>query len=154
MEPNHVTAAEARSALDAVQRERRRVLDEVGLPSWYWWGIALGWIALGVIADLQHPWVTSAATLVFGAVHSSVAPRVVSGRNRTPQLSVRADLAGRHTAALVLGGLVALAGVTVAGSIALNADGARHPTTITSVFVAILIVLGGPQLLARVRAGE
>jgi hypothetical protein len=154
MDPNHVTAAEARLALDAVQRERRRVLDEVGLPSWYWWGIALGWIALGVIADLQHPWVTSAATLVFGAVHSSVAPRVVGGRNRTPQLSVRADLAGRHTAALVLGGLVALAGVTVAGSLILSADGARHPTTIASVFVAILIVLGGPQLLARARAGE
>jgi hypothetical protein len=108
---------------------------------------------LGVIADLQHPWVTSAATLVFGAVHSSVAPRVVSGRNRTSQLSVRADLAGRHTAALVLGGLVALAGVTVAASLALSADGARHPTTIASVFVAILIMLGGPQLLARVRAG-
>ncbi len=113
MEPQPVSPAEARTALDAVRRERRRVLDEVGLPAWYWWGLALGWIVLGVIADLEHPWLTTAATLVFGAVHSTVAPRVVSGRNRTSQLSVRAELAGRHTAALVLGGLVALAGVTV-----------------------------------------
>jgi hypothetical protein len=78
---------------------------------------------------------------------------VVDGRNRTHQLRVRRDLAGRHTAALVLGGLVALAALTVAGALVLDADGARHPATITSVFVAILIVLGGPQLLAaRARA--
>src|SRR5690349_22358820 len=118
MEPQPVSPAEARSALEAVRSQRRRVLDEVGLPAWYWWGIALGWIALGVIADLDHPWLTSAATLVFGAVHSTVAPRVVNGRKRTSRLSVRADLAGRHTAAVVLGGLVALAGVTVAAALA------------------------------------
>jgi hypothetical protein len=149
MEPNPVTAAEARSALDAVHRQRRRVLDEVGLPAWYWWGLAVGWVALGVVADLGPSWLTSVATLLFGAVHSTVAPRVVDGRHRTQQLSVRAELAGRHTAALVLGGLVALAGLTVAGALVLEADGAQHPTTITSVFAAVLIVLGGPQLLER-----
>jgi hypothetical protein len=153
MEPHPVSAAEARTALDAVQRERRRVLDEVGLPAWYWWGLAVGWVGLGVIADVGPSWLTTVATLLFGAVHSSVAPRVVDGRNRTHQLRVRRELAGRHTAALVLGGLVALAAFTVAGALVLNADGARHPATITSVFVAILIVLGGPQLLAaRARA--
>jgi len=152
MESQPVSPAEARTALDAVRRERKRVLDEVGLPAWYWWGLAIGWIVLGVIADLEHPWLTTAATLVFGAVHSTVAPRVVSGRNRTSQLSVRAELAGRHTAALVLGGLVALAGVTVVAALLLDADGARHPATIASVFVAVLILLGGPQLLLRSRA--
>jgi len=65
---------------------------------------------------------------------------------------VRAELAGRHTAALVLGGLVALAGVTVVAALLLDADGARHPATIASVFVAVLILLGGPQLLLRSRA--
>src|SRR3954451_22015727 len=148
-----ISPAEARDALDAVRRERRRVRDEVGLPAWYWWGLAAGWIVLGVIADLEHPWLTTAATLVFGAVHSTVAPRVVSGRNRTAQLRLRPELAGRHTAALVLGGLVALAGVTVIAALLLDADGARHPTTIASVFVAVLILLGGPQLVAS-RAGE
>src|SRR3954454_24399873 len=107
-----ITPSDARASLDTVQRSRRSVLDEVGVPAWYWWGIALGWVVLGVIADLQHPWLTSAATLLFGAVHSSIAPRVVNGRHRTQQLSVRADLVGRHTAAVVLGGLVALAALT------------------------------------------
>lgn len=146
-----ITPDEALSALDTVDRGRRHVIDEIDLPRWYWFGLALGWIALGVITDLQHPWLTAAATLVFGAVHSSVAPRVVDGRHRSHRVSVRRELSGRQTAHLVLGGVVALGFLTVAGSLALHADGARHPVTITSVFVAVIIVLGGPRLLAAVR---
>ena len=146
-----LTPEQARSALDTVDRGRLRVINEIDLPRWYWWGVALGWIGLGYVTDLKHAWLTAAATLAFGAVHSAVAPRVVSGRHRTRQLSVTAELAYHRTPALVLGGLVALAGVTVAGALAASADGARHPVTVASVFVAVIIVLGGPQLLASVR---
>ena len=83
-----ITPQEARAALDTIDRGRRRVIDEIDLPRWYWWGLALGWIALGYITDLKHPWLTAAATLLFGAVHAAVAPRVASGRHRTHQLSV------------------------------------------------------------------
>jgi hypothetical protein len=146
-----VTPQEARAALDTIERGRRRVIDEIDLPRWYWWGLALGWIGLGYITDLKHPWVTAAATLVFGAVHSAVAPRVASGRHRTQQLSVREELTGRRTARLVIGCVASLAIVTIAGALAASADGARHPVTIASAFVAVIIVLGGPQLLAWVR---
>ncbi|HYZ82064.1 MAG TPA: hypothetical protein VE571_12380 [Solirubrobacteraceae bacterium] len=146
-----ITPHEARAALDVVDRGRRHVIDEIDLPRWYWFGLALGWIALGFLTDLNHPWLTAAATLVFGAVHSAVAPRVVDGRHRSDRVSVRRELTGHQTARLVLGGVVVLGFLTVAGSLALHADGARHPVTITSIFVAIIIVLGGPQLLAAVR---
>jgi hypothetical protein len=146
-----ITPDEARAALDTVDRGRRHVIDEIDLPRWYWFGLALGWIALGVITDLNHPWLTAAATLVFGAVHSSVAPRVVDGRHRSHRVSVRRELSGRQTAGLVLGGVIALGFLTVGGSLALHAAGARHPVTITSAFVAVLVVLGGPRLLAAVR---
>jgi hypothetical protein len=150
MEP-HVTANEARAALDSVERGRRQVIDQIDLPYWYWFGLALGWIALGFITDLKHPWLTTAGTLLFGAVHSIVAPRVVDGRHRSRQVSVSRELAGRQTARIVLGGIVACALLTIAGALAVGADGANHPVTITSVFVAVIIVLGGPQLLAAVR---
>lgn len=146
-----ISPLEARAALETADLGRRRVVDEIDLPQWYWWGLALGWIGLGFLTDLKHPWLTAAATLVFGAVHSAVAPRVVSGRHRTPQLSVRADVAGRHTARMVLLAVVALAGVTVAAALAAGADGARHPVTMASVLVAVMIVLGGPRLLALIR---
>ena len=146
-----VTPLEAQAALDTIERGRKRVIDEIDLPRWYWWGLALGWIGLGFLTDLKHPWLTAAATLAFGAIHSAVAPRVLSGRHRTHQLSVRADLAGRRIPRLVLAGLIALAGVTTLGAIALQADGADHPVTIASIFVALIILLGGPRLLAEVR---
>jgi hypothetical protein len=147
----HVTNAEARLALDTVERSRLRVIDEIDLPAWYWWGLALCWIGLGFLADLNHAWITAAATLVFGAVHSAVAPRVVSGRHRTNRLSVRASVAGRDTARLVLAGLVGLGFLTVALGFAANADGARHASTVAAIFVALIILLGGPRLLAVVR---
>jgi hypothetical protein len=146
-----IPALEARAALDSIDRGRRRVIDQIDLPRWYWWGLALGWIALGYVNDLGHPWVTSAATVAFGAVHATIAPRVIDGRHGSDRLSVRRDVAGRRLPRLVIAALVALALVTVAGALAAHADGAGHPATIGSVLVAVMIVLGGPQLVAAYR---
>ncbi len=150
MEPR-VTSLEARAALDAADRSRLRVINEIDVPAWYWWGLAVGWIGLGFITDLKHPWLTAAATLVFGAVHAGVAPRVASGRHRTRSLSVRAEIAGRHTGRLVILAVAALGALTVAAALAAGADRAHHPVTIASIFVAVTIVLGGPRLLAAIR---
>jgi hypothetical protein len=54
-------------------------------------------------------------------------------------------------APVVLGSLVALVAVNVAAALVLNADGTRHPATVASVLVAVIIVLGGPLLLATAR---
>ena len=148
---HQISPQEARAALETVDHSRLRVIDEIDLPRWYWWGLALGWIGLGVITDLKHPWLTAGATLLFGAVHASVAQRVADGRHRTRRLAVSSKLSGRRTARLVIGGVVALGLLTVAGALAASADGAGHPVTIASVPIAILILLGGPQLLALVR---
>jgi hypothetical protein len=53
----------------------------------------------------------------------------------------------------VFGYLIGLAAVTVAAGFAAYADGAEHPGTIASVFVAVIILLGGPRVMAAIRAG-
>jgi hypothetical protein len=146
-----LTPEQARAALDTVERSRRRVIDNIDVPAWYWAGLAVGWLVLGALADLDIPWVTTVATLAFGAAHSAIAPRVVNGRHRSSQISVRADIAGPRLAAVVLGSLVILTAVTVAAALALNADGARHPATGAAVLVATILLLGGPLLLAAAR---
>ena len=148
---NGLSDAEARAALDEVERSRHKVIDEIDMPAWYWWGLALGWIGLGMVTDLQHAWLTAAATLAFGAVHASVSQWVIGGRHRTSQLSVREDVAGRHTPRLVILSLLGLAAVTVVLAVAASADGARHPVTAASFVVALLILLGGPRLMGIVR---
>jgi hypothetical protein len=148
---HHLTDEEARAALGAVEQGRQRVIDEIDLPGWYWWGMAGGWVALGALSDLANPWVTTAATVVFGAAHASIAPRALTGRHRTGSLSVSADVVGRRVPRLVIGGLIVMVLLTVAAALAVNADGARHPSIVASVLAAAIIVLGGPQLLAGVR---
>jgi hypothetical protein len=51
----------------------------------------------------------------------------------------------------VIGSVAALGVVTVGAALAASADGASHPVTIASVFVAVIILLGGPRLLAAIR---
>jgi hypothetical protein len=148
---NDITDAEARLALRSIEERRREVIAEIDMPRWYWWGLALGWIGLGFVTDLGHPWVTAAATLAFGAVHSGVASHVLSGRHRSSQLSVRADVAGPSVAAVVIGFLLGLAAVTVALAVLAEADGAGHPVTAASIVVAVAVLFGGPTLMAAVR---
>src|SRR3546814_2840032 len=104
----HMTEAEARAALDEAERRRRQVTDEIGMPRWYWWGLALAWIGLGFVIDLGNPWSTAIATFAFGAVHAAVYGQVMGGRRRTGQLRIHTDIVGRHGSLLMLAALVGL----------------------------------------------
>jgi hypothetical protein len=149
---DYVTDTEARVALHDVEQARKRVIDQIGMPKWYWWGLAACWIALGVLNDVANAWIVAIGTITFGAVHSAVSQRLLAGRQRTSDVKVRADVAGRRTPLIVFGFLIGLAGVTVAAAFAVYADGAEHPGTIASVLVAVMILLGGPRVMAAVRA--
>ena len=151
METNYPTDAEARLALYGVERARQQVISQIGLPWWYWWGLAACWIGLGVSSDIATAWVTGAATLAFGAVHSAIAPRLLAGRQRTNELKIRADVAGRRVAARVFACLIGLVLITIGAAFAASADGAEHPATMASVLVAVAILLGGPGLMATIR---
>jgi hypothetical protein len=148
---DNITRDEARSALDSIHLSQREVIDQIDMPRWYWWGVAVGWLAVGVATDLGNPWVSGAATLVFGAAHAAVAQHVLSGRHRSRQLSVRRDVVSRHVPALVIASLVCLALLTTVLAIAFDADGADHPVTIASLFAAVVVLCGGPTLMAGVR---
>jgi hypothetical protein len=143
--------AEARFALSSIEERRRQVIAEIDVPRWYWLALAAGWVGLGVISDYAPPWVDIAATVLFGAAHASIAPRVLSGRRASSQLSVRGDLVDRRIPILIIGLLVVMVAVTVALALLLHADGARHPATWASVVVAALLLAEGPALMKRAR---
>ena len=148
---NSIDAGDARWALATAEYSRQQVIAEIAMPRWYWPGLAAGWLAMGVVTDVGPGWLAWAAAPVFGAVHAAVAHDVLSGRRRTRQLSVRAELAGTHLPSLVIGFLLGLVGVTVAAGLLIDADGAGHPAIIASIIAAVAVACGGPQLMAAVR---
>jgi hypothetical protein len=149
--PAPISDTEARLALSSIERRRQQVLAEIGVPSWYWFVVAGGWVVLGILPDYGPAWATTTATLLFGAAHSTIAPRVISGRRGSPQLSISRDLVSRRIPALVIGFLIVMTVATVGLALLFNADGARHPAALASVVVAMLVLAGGPALLAAVR---
>jgi hypothetical protein len=146
-----ISATEARFALSSIERRRQQVLAEIDVPAWYWVALAAGWVGLGVLADYGPGWATIAGTLVFGAAHSWVAPSVVTGRRGSSRLSINRDMVSRRIPLLVIGFLVVMTAATVGFALVFNADGARHPATLAGVVVAILVLVGGPALMAAVR---
>jgi hypothetical protein len=148
---NEVTEAEARLALSSIEQRRQQVIAEIDVPPWYWISVAGGWVVLGVLADYGPAWATVVGTVVFGAVHAAVAPRILSGRHASQHLSVRSDLVSRRVPALVISFLVVMTIVTVAFALIANADGARHSALLASVVVAALVLIGGPRLMDTVR---
>lgn len=149
--PSRMTEADARLALREIDDRRRDVVAEIAAPRWYWPALAAGWVAVGVITDVASPWVAAIATLVFGASHAAVAHRAVSGRHGSDLVSVRSEVIGRRSPALVLACLVVLTIVTVGIALVIHADGARHPVTIACSACAVAILLGGPQLMGMIR---
>jgi hypothetical protein len=146
-----ISDTEARLALDSIERRRHQILAEIDVPFWYWLVLAGGWVGLGVLADYGPGWATIVGTVLFGAVHAAFAPRIITGRRGSSQLSIHRDLVSRRIPLLVIGFLLVLIVATVGLGLLFHADGARHPATLAGVVVAMVVLSGGPALMASVR---
>ncbi|MGW0036514.1 hypothetical protein [Gordonia sp. NPDC003376] len=146
-----ISPDEARAALGAVATAQQHVTDEIGLPRGYWWAMAGGWVALGAIGQFAPWWVTTIATVVFGAGHAAVASRLLDGRRRTARLQVARDAGDHRIALIVIGILVTAVALTIGLAVALEADGTTHPSLWAGVLVAAVIGFGGPDILAAPR---
>ena len=145
--------AEARLALAGVEHARQRVIDRIGMPWWYWWGLAGCWVGLGVLSDVGVPaWIVTAATLVVGAVHASVSQRLLGGRQQTGALPRPARRRG--TAVSAPRHRVPRRPRGTDDRLRARARRGRRGTSATgaSILVAVVIVLGGPQVMAAIRA--
>jgi len=149
--PPDISHDEARMALDTVEHRRQQVLAEIDVPGWYWWFLALGWVAVGVGAQFGGIWAVILSPVLFGALHAALAHRALSGRYRTGNLSVRRDVAGHQVMFAVIAFVIGLWAVTLGVALVADADGARHPSLFASVVVALLVLAGGPRLMAALR---
>jgi hypothetical protein len=108
-------------------------------------------MGLGALADNGPAWATTTVTVLFGAAHATIAPRVLSGRRGSPRLSVRGDLVSHRIPQLVIGFLMVMTVATVGAALIFNADGARHPATLAGAVIAAIVACGGPALMGWIR---
>ncbi|MBI3227361.1 MAG: hypothetical protein HYZ39_20140 [Mycolicibacterium cosmeticum] len=148
---DEITRDGAKNALEAAERARGRVADEVGLPRGYWWAMAAGWVTLGVLGDVGPRWLATVATVGFSLGHAVLASRLLDGRRRSDRLQVSAETAGRRVALVVVGILITLVVLTIAAALAMHADGVRHAGTWASVLAAAVVGFGGPEILRCTR---
>lgn len=148
---NDITPEQAGTALDAIDRARRQVAEEVGLPRGYWWAMAAGWLLLSGLGALTSPWLAAIATVGFGVGHAVLASRLLGGRRRTDQLQVSMAVAGRRVPLVVVGMLLGLIAATILAALALDADGTDHAGVWAALLVAAVIGFGGPEILRVLR---
>lgn len=77
---SEITETEARLALDSIEGRRRQVIAEIDVPSWYWVGLAAGWVGIGALANWDPrgpsssaPWPSGLPTRPFRHECSPVA---------------------------------------------------------------------------------
>jgi len=148
---NEITEAEARLALGSIEQQRRQVIAEIDVPSWYWIGLAAGWVALGALANWGPAWSVIVGTVAFGAAHASISSQVLSGRHGSSRLSVGSDMVNRSIPLVVVGFLILMTAVTVFFALILSADGARNPAFVAGLVAAALVLTGGPCVMTVVR---
>lgn len=148
---SNTTPEQATDALGLVDRAHQRATATVGLPRWYWWAMAGGWVALGVVAEFAPPWAAIVATITFGAAHAAVASRLLDGRRPSAHVRLARNVADRRIPLLVIGILLCAVALTVGLALALQAEGLKHPALWAGVFVAAVIGFGGPELLRGAR---
>lgn len=142
---------EARRELESADRARREVSEEVGLPIQYWWGMAAGWLVLGVLATFTPWWLAAAGTILFGAGHAALASQLLSGRRRTSRLQVSREVTGAKNSIMVVGILLILVALTISFALILDAQDVGMPALWSALIVAVMTGVGGPEILKTVR---
>jgi hypothetical protein len=136
----------AADALASVGQRRQQVIDLMSIPRWYWWLIAIGMVALGVVADRRQPVAVAITAVVFGLGVAITSVWVATGHRRA---QVHSDLLGPAGALLI----VRFVAIVVVGSLAiafvLQAVGFGQAATVAMVAGGLAMVIGGPRLDRR-----
>jgi hypothetical protein len=141
---------EAASALSEIGVRQARLIDAVALPAWYWWIVAVAMVGLGAAVDSHRRVVLAIAIPVFAAGIAAVTGAMIFGGYRRARVR-SADLLGGRGAALIVGFVWLITGVTIGLAFWLRAAGATAPGTIATAIGGAGLAAGGPLLMRALR---
>ena len=147
---DEVSPAEAAQALADIQLRQQQVIDLVTIPAWYWWAVGGLMVVLAFGVDSHSPVVIGLTVPVFVLGILAATGWVVGHAFRHAQIR-NGMLDGRAVAA-ILGFDALIVGGTIGLAFGLRAAGVGHPATLACVAGGLVMGLGGPVLMRRLRA--
>jgi hypothetical protein len=138
---------EAQRALDEIRDRQRQVVTAAPIPGWFWPAVAVLMVTLTVGVESRRP-VLIAITVPLFAIGLIATIFGVVLRSRA---QIRAYYLGRP-GALAIGEFVLVAvGVGLGTAFGLLAAGFGWPATAGNAAAGLVLVVGGPLLMRRLR---
>jgi hypothetical protein len=147
---DEVSPAEAAQALTDIQLRQQQVIDLATIPVWYWWAVGALMVVLAVGVDLHSPVAIGLTVPVFVVGMLAATGWVVGRAFRHAQLR-NGLMDGRAVAAILVFDAIIVGG-TIGLAFGLRAAGVGHPATLASVAGGLVMGVGGPVLMRRLRA--
>ena len=147
---DEVSPAEAAQALADIQLRQQQVIDLAMIPVWYWWAVGALMVVLGIGVDSHSPVVLGLTIPVFVIGMLAATGWVVGRAFRHAQ--IRNGIIDGRAVASILGFDAVIVGGTIALAFGLRAAGVGHPATLACVAGGLVMGLGGPLLMRRLRA--
>lgn len=147
---DEVSPAEAAQALADIQLRQQQVIDLAMIPAWYWWAVGALMVVLAVGVDSHSPVAIGLTVPVFVLGMLAATGRVVGRAFRHAQ--IHNGMIDGHAVAAILGFDAVIVGGTIALAFGLRAAGVGHPATLACVAGGLVMGLGGPVLMRRLRA--
>jgi hypothetical protein len=146
----HLQPDEATSALAQIRQQQGKVIDAVLVPSWYWWAVAAGMVAIGAATDTREAVVLAVVIPIAAVLIAALTAAMIFGAYRHAQVRSSELLGGRGAVAIV-GFVWLVVGLTLGIGFALRASGANLPATIATAIGGAVLVAGGPFLMRKLR---
>jgi hypothetical protein len=139
---------EAARALDEINRRKAQVVDVATIPNWFWWATGALMVVLAIGVDSRRPLVLGLCVTVFVVGLLGTVGAVVVAAVRTRP---RNELLGARGILTILGFDALVIGISLGASFWLRGAGVSHAATYGVLVGAVVLGIGGPMLMRRVR---
>jgi hypothetical protein len=149
MSEERLEAGDAAAELAEINRRQAGVIDAVLVPQWYWWAVGLLLLPIGLAADSHQRTVAAVVAVLMALVIAGISVWMISGAY--PGARVHPATLGGAGALYIVAFVWVVVGASLVVAFGLQAAGVQYPATIGTALAALMLVLGGPMLMSRLR---
>jgi hypothetical protein len=149
MSEQRLEAGDAAAELEEIDRRQARVIDAVLVPRWYWWLVGLLLVPIGVAVDSHQRTATAVVAILMALIIAGLTVWMISGA--FTRVRVHPATLGAPGSLFIVGFVWLVVGVSLVVAFGLQAAGVAYPATIGTVLAAVMLIVGGPILMSRLR---